>query len=74
MPFSQDVIAIREKYRLSQQKLAKALEVPRGAVAHWEQGLHMPRPEIQTRLCLVLLHGPNWKDPCYRLPSCGENY
>lgn len=68
MNFSQNLINLRKKASLSQDKLAEQLHITRQAVSKWESGTSVPDADTLVQLCSILGTSPNqllldWKEP-----------
>ena len=50
---------LRERALLSQGELAKACDVNRQTIYHWESGLWRPKPEHQRKLVEILKCAPD---------------
>lgn len=59
MNFSQNLINLRKKAGLSQDKLAEQLHITRQAVSKWESGASVPDADTLMRLCSILGVSPN---------------
>jgi putative transcriptional regulator len=51
-----DVLAIRKKYGLSQQKFAKLLSISVGTLRNWEQGRRKPEGPARVLLMVAVKH------------------
>ena len=59
MNFSQNLINLRKKAGLSQDKLAEQLHITRQAVSKWESGASVPDADTLMQLCSILGVSPN---------------
>lgn len=48
------ISAAREKIKITQEELAKQLNITQGAVAQWESGRTRPRSDMLVRLADIL--------------------
>lgn len=59
MNFSQNLMNLRKKAGLSQDKLAEQLHITRQAVSKWESGASVPDADTLMQLCKILDATPN---------------
>ena len=59
MDFANNLIELRKKAGLTQEKIADNLGITRQAISKWESGTSLPDAEMILKLCAVLDVTPN---------------